>query len=375
MDATKPDREPSVRVGLYTDGEPRISQSGELHLLHNLQIGHGFHWQKSMEAVLPGTIEILDRPTEEGVTLVNTLPAEEYLRCVAISEMSATAPVEFLKAHAVIARSWLMGKLRGHEVRKISGRVSTPEILIDWDDTSSHSGFDVCSDDHCQRYQGLQPLTPQAEEALESTRGIVLVDGDGNIVDARYSKCCGGTTELFSTCWQDDDPAYLKSFKDPHCDLSQMGAKERDELFATVLRDYDRNPEPFGKWEAKITKKRIADNMRRKFGRDIGDVTAVSVTCRGLSGRASVLSVSATKGTIRLGKELMIRRLLSDTHLYSSLFTLSDCGDSISIEGRGWGHGVGLCQIGAARMARDGAGFREILSFYYPSTILNQLYK
>lgn len=375
MVAVKPDNEPSVSVGLYTDGEPRISQSGKFHLLHNLQIGHGFHWQKCMEAILPGTIKILDKPTEEGVTLVNTIAAEEYLRCVAISEMSATAPVEFLKAHTVIARSWLMGKLRGKPASQISGRVNEPDLLIDWEDTSSHSGFDVCSDDHCQRYQGFQPLTPHAEEALESTRGIVLVDGNGNIADARYSKCCGGTTELFSTCWQDEDPDYLKSFKDPYCDLSQMDGKECNNLFATVLRDYDRNPEPFGTWKAEISKKDIADNLCRKFGRDIGEVTDVSVSRRGPSGRASLLSVNGTKGTIRLGKELMIRRLLSPSHLYSSLFTLADCGDDVSITGRGWGHGVGLCQIGAARMARDGAGFRDILSFYYPSTTLNQLYK
>lgn len=375
MVAAKPDNEPSVSVGLYTDGEPRISQSGKFHLLHNLQIGHGFHWQKCMEAILPGTIKILDKPTEEGVTLVNTIAAEEYLRCVAISEMSATAPVEFLKAHAVIARSWLMGKLRGNTASQISGRVSRPGLLIDWEDTSSHSGFDVCSDDHCQRYQGLQPLTPHAEEALESTRGIVLVDGSGNIADARYSKCCGGTTELFSTCWQDEDHGYLRSFKDPYCDLSQMSGQERDDLLATMLRDYDRNPEPFGTWKTRISKKEIAENLRRNFGRDLGDVTAVSVSERGLSGRASMLSINGTKGNLRLGKELMIRRLLSSSHLYSSLFTLDDCEDYVSITGRGWGHGVGMCQIGAARMAGDGACFREILSFYYPSTTLNRLYQ
>lgn len=370
-----PDREPSVRVGLYTDGKPRISQSGKFHLLHNLQIGHGFHWQKNLEALLPGTIKILDKPTEEGVTLINTLPAEEYLGCVAISEMSAAAPVEFLKAHAVIARSWLMGKLKGQSTPLASGRINTPDLLVDWDDTSSHTGFDVCSDDHCQRYQGLQNLSPQAKDALDSTKGIVLVDTNGDIVDARYSKCCGGTTELFSTCWQDEDPDYLKSFKDPHCDLSQMDENERKELFETVLRDYDRNPEPFGTWKAEISKKDIADNLRRKFRRDIGNVTEISVSRRGPSGRAALLSVSGTKGNLELGKELMIRRLLSTSHLYSSLFTLADCGDHITVAGRGWGHGVGLCQIGAARMARDGAGFRDILSFYYPSTTLNQLYK
>lgn len=354
-----------IEVGIHTLGTPMTEDRKEGTLVRNMLIGKGFHWQRTIQAILPGTVRLSDG--ECG--LINRLPVERYLECVVGSEMNPAAPVEFLKAHAVISRSWAVGKIRHAHNEGGTGKIHTDGKVIDWDDTGSHTGFDVCSDDHCQRYQGIQTLRAEVRDALANTAGEVLVDGDGNIVDARYSKCCGGVTELFSTCWQDDEPNCLESFIDPWCDLSRLTDDERSGVLRAILKDYDReDTRPFGEWETEVRAQTIAAKLREMTGINVGDVTALEAVERGPSGRMKVLRVTGTRGTADIGKELMIRRLLSPTHLYSSAFDIEKHDGGFVLRGRGWGHGVGLCQTGAARMALKGFDYASILAFYYPGS-------
>ena len=338
-------------------------------------IGDGFHWRQSLEAQLPGEVRVLsktgeaDGGTDPGITLVNRLPLETYLECVVGSEMNPAAPMEFLKAHAVISRSWVWGKISGTHRQGREGAVEEDSRLVGWDDTAAHHGFHVCSDDHCQRYQGLQPIAPAALEAIRQTAGEVLLSPSGKVVDARFSKCCGGHTEVFESCWQSTHEECLEGFEDPWCDLSGMPAAEKSRLLESVLKDYDLATDNYGyRWRTSISKSDVRRNLREKFGRDVGRIQSLEVLHRGPSGRADRLLIRGSAGSLELGKELWIRRLLSDSHLYSSAFTVSDSDQEFILDGRGWGHGVGLCQIGAANMACHGFSYRDILSFYYPSS-------
>lgn len=363
----KPDFLPKISVGIYTSGEPIISEDGEgLIRLDNMLIGKDFHWQRTISVLLPGEVFPItgESRSENGITLINRLPLETYLECVVGSEMNPDAPLEFLKAHAVISRSWALGKIIGSHPENDEGRMETADSLIGWDDTSSHSGFDVCSDDHCQRYQGIQPVSPQALKAIRSTTGEVIMDNDGTLVDARFSKCCGGRSEKFSTCWQDYEVKGLVSIEDPWCHPDKITPV----VLKAVLKNYDLSEASPLAWSVVITKEEIARNLNRKFGRDIGRIKRIEPIKRGESGRICLLRIIGSEGNLTLGKELWIRRLLSPTHLYSSWFDIEDNGDYIRLTGRGWGHGVGLCQIGAARMAIEGADYHRILSFYYPDT-------
>lgn len=366
----------TVKVGIKTKGAPQIEPRKDGVLLRNMLIGDGFHWEKPIEAFLPGEVEPIasngDTPEGDGhITLINTLPVETYLECVVGSEMNPAAPIEFLKAHAVISRSWVLGKIVGAHVYPEDGREISQHSVIGWEDNCVHRGFHVCSDDHCQRYQGRQPISSSALNAIRETAGEILCTPEGEIVDARFSKCCGGKTEIFSTCWQNVDVECLESFDDPWCDLSDLGEKQKIELLSTVLKDYDLKTEGYGfRWHAEISKERIRENLKRLFNREIGEIKAVEALHRGPSGRIDRLRLQGSEGKLEIGKELWIRRLLSDTHLYSSAFDIEDKGDDIILTGKGWGHGVGLCQIGAANMAFHGHTYREILSFYYPSSIL-----
>lgn len=369
----------TVRVGIKTKGKPRVSIGEGFSIVHNMLIGDGFHWETSVEASLPGIIEPYPSDelrsgdglsaADETVSLINILPLESYLECVVGSEMNPEAPVEFLKAHAVISRSWALGKvLNLHNYDSLSA-VEEPELLIGWDDTTGHHGFHVCSDDHCQRYQGIQKINPVALDAIRSTAGEVLSDPAGNVVDARFSKCCGGTTELFSTCWQQVDPPCLESFSDPWCDLSGLSPNKRNSLLTSILKNYDLQTEDYGfRWTAEISKSDVGDNLLRHFGRSVGEILEIVPLHRGPSGRIDLLGIQGTRGSLSLGKELWIRRLLSSSHLYSSAFDIETRGSSFILKGRGWGHGVGLCQIGAANMAVNGYDYRSILSFYYPGS-------
>lgn len=374
-----------INVGIPTLGKPLTEKRGEYTLLRNMLIGKDFHWQREIEVLLPGEIDKDESSCEPEFTLINRLPLETYLECVIGSEMNPDAPLEFLKAHAVISRSWALGKIKRNrqEVErkasdKSEGKVNGAEVIINWEDSADHHGFDVCSDDHCQRYQGVQPIHEKIKEAIRATRGLVLYSPEGTLVDARFSKCCGGRTEIFSSCWQPRPEPCLESFEDPWCDLSGLEPPEKDNLLRTILKDYDLLNGGGYSWETSVTAEEIRQNFQKKFGRDIGEITGVDIVERGASGRVTRIRLTGSEGKIEIGKELMIRRLLAPTHLYSSWIEIqrlpSQSGiDRYHIKGRGWGHGVGLCQIGAARMAFEGYGFREILSFYYPGSILAPL--
>ena len=390
-----PDTEPDVHVGLITSGAPLLSPRGEYEIsrdadgavmyralnprsfmrLENLCIGKGFHWESVVPADLEGDFRV-SRSAEGDWQTVCTLPLERYITSVTASEMNPRAPIEFLKAHAVMSRSWVLGKILSCHPHGDEGKESTHDMVIDWEDTGDHDGFDVCSDDHCQRFQGIpQTAAARVEEAVRETRGIFLLDGNGNPADARFSKCCGGRTELFSTCWQERDLPYLTSHEDPWCDLSGLGTGELKEFLASTFKNYDKEAASSGEWEISVPKADIARRLKATYGVDCGVLTGMEPEERGPSGRVKRLLLRGTDGEIRIGKELAIRRLLSGDCLRSSLFEAEDLGDSWLLRGRGWGHGVGLCQTGAAMMARAGMGFREILGFYFPGANIEKIYR
>lgn len=375
-----------VKVGIKTQGAPILKRCQDHTLLKNMLIGDGFHWQTTIEVLLPGEISILNPKSVESketskisdadrhITLVNILPLETYLECVVGSEMNPSAPMEFLKAHAVISRSWVLGKITGNHHSESIGHKNTSDSLVGWDDTSGHKGFDVCSDDHCQRYQGLQSISPVSLQAIRNTSDEVLLSPDGKVVDTRFSKCCGGKTELFSTCWQPYEVSCLESFDDPWCDLSGLSTMRRRLLLSSVLKEYDLSTEGYGfRWNTEISKDHIAKNLQDRFHRNVGKVLRIEPLHRGPSSRIDLLRIHGSLSCLDIGKELWIRRLLSPTHLYSSAFEVEDLGPSVRLTGKGWGHGVGLCQIGASNMALHGYSYRDILSFYYPGAKLYKL--
>ena len=347
-------------------------------VLHSVVIGKDFHWQRTQKQKFAGSLKFIVEG--ENITAVNSVGVEDYLLSVISSEMKASAPLEFLKAHAVISRSWLLSVLeRGRASRNPSENErrgsledGTP-LYIKWYDHDDHTLYDVCADDHCQRYQGLNMAVGEnVRNAVDSTWGEVLTFG-GGICDARFSKCCGGTTELFSTCWEDTDKPYLKAVEDApaqggkaFCDTSDAS------ILSRVLNSYDRESPDFFSWEERFTPESLGDLIKERIGLDLGPVTALEALKRGPSGRISLLKITGRKGSAALGKELLIRRALSTTHLKSSAFEASFEDGEIVLRGRGWGHGVGLCQIGAAVMSLDGYSHSEILSHYYPGSKLER---
>lgn len=367
----------NISVGLLTDGFPEYNAAEyfgmEGFVIRNLLIGHGFHWRKKLETFVPGTITVLSE-SQPPVRSVMTLPLEQYVLSVISSEMNPEAPLEFLKAHAVISRSWAARKILDKTGCPDPGKIHRKNLVIDWEEADSHIGFDVCSDDHCQRFQGFAENIPaSAAQAVESTRGLVLKDKDGKIADARFSKCCGGRTELFSSCWGDKDFDYLISREDPWCDLSGMEESARNAFLSSVLKNYDLNTRDFYAWSRSVGKQWLREQIIKKYELDVGNVKAMNVVDRGPSGRVMRLVVEGDQEKIEIGKELAIRRLLAPDCLYSSRFEIKDAGDRFELIGRGWGHGVGLCQIGAARMAAEGQDFRQIVDFYYPSASLEYI--
>lgn len=372
-----------IDVGIKTDGNPIVEKHNGFHILKNMLIGDNFHWQKTIEVHLPGDIIPFNHSfcsdekvtgADKNITLINRLPLETYLECVLGSEMNPSAPFEFLKAHAIISRSWALGKILNIHPKDTEGRVNTHNKTIGWEDTEGHKGFHVCSDDHCQRYQGLQSINTNTLKAVSETSGEILTTQHGNIVDARFSKCCGGRTELFSTCWQSLKVDCIESFVDPWCDLSHLPKEDQYAILSSILKDYDLATEGYGfRWEAEISKSEVRNNLQTRFNRDIGEIIRLIPLHRGPSGRIDLLRIQGADGTLDFGKELWIRRLLSLSHLYSSSFEIEDFNSYFRFTGRGWGHGVGLCQIGAANMALHGFSYGEILSFYYPSSEIRSL--
>lgn len=371
-----------IKVGIKTFGEPKVIRHNDYTLVENMLIGDGFHWQTVINAKLPGEITLLKNTSnqeenfpgaDKNISLINILSLEKYLECVVGSEMNPKAPLEFLKAHAVISRSWALGKMTRLHDSDNSGMINESHSLIGWDNTIDHSGFHVCSDDHCQRYQGLQSISPLALKAIHETEEEVLISSDGKLLDSRFSKCCGGMTELFSTCWQNLEMPCLKSFSDTWCNLSALSAHTKRTLLSAVLKDYDLATDNYGfSWNVEISKEEVKNNLKNRFGRNIGNILSLKPLHRGASGRIDLMRIQGTEDYLDLGKELWIRRLLSPSHLYSSAFDIKDKGNSFLLSGKGWGHGVGLCQIGAANMALKGYAYKEILSFYYPDSRLGK---
>lgn len=394
--------QPEVMVGITECTTPRVTPLPDgLTEVEGITIGSGFHWQRRMTQRFAGTVEL--QPLPGGLTrVVNRVNVEEYLRSVIASEMNATSSVELLKAHAVISRSWLMAQLRMTRALACKGTpVDEPAddtgATIRWYDRDDHTDFDVCADDHCQRYQGAgRASTPQVDEAIAATRGLVLTDAGGRIADTRFSKCCGGVTELFQNCWQPNAHSYLQAIVDApghpampdlttdegvarwiasspqcHCNTSDPT------VLRQVLNDFDIDTTPdFFRWEQRHSADELSALVCRRSGIDFGTVTDLRPLHRGPSGRITRLLIAGTRRSMVVGKELEIRRWLSDSHLRSSAFTVSREADgSFTLRGAGWGHGVGLCQIGAAVMACRGCDFKTILSHYFPDTKLTRLYR
>lgn len=373
MDA---DPSPIITVGIHTEGRPSFEpleiEGRPMVLLHNMLIGVGFHWQRSVEALLSPNLTLHQTPLEPTIWLTEHLPLEQYLQSVVASEMNPASPSEFVKAHTVISRSWALGKMKHQHMNSTEGKIFSNSKITDWADTSSHTRFDVCSDDHCQRYQGHGEVNSDVMRHVADTAGVFLADRCGNPADARFSKCCGGITELFSTCWQDQDPDYLVSKPDPYCNLSEMPSDERFDFLSRILKDYDVATTDFYRWKKKIDKQEVRHHLKEKFDVDLGNIREADIIAAGPSGRIKTLRILGDKGFIEISKELAVRRIFADSHLLSSAFTIEDNGDSFILHGKGWGHGVGLCQIGAARMAYEGMDYESILNFYYPGTHLSR---
>ena len=365
---------------------------GSRFLLYDVVIGVNFHWQRKENQLFTGELHFI---VEDGeVRAVNRLPVEDYLVSVISSEMSATSSLELLKAHTIISRSWIYAQLQrsGKVQQGVLGWENENEI-IRWYAREDHTLFDFCADDHCQRYQGVtRAANPNVERAVRETTDVVLMYGD-EVCDARFSKCCGGVTERFSACWEDEDYDYLKALRDcgddePLPDLTdEETAREWIEsappsfcsaddsaVLSQVLNGYDQETNDFYRWRVEYTKEELSELVKRRSGIDFGNIIDLQPVERAASGRLVKLRVVGSKRTLVVGKELEIRRWLSESHLYSSAFVVDKVEKEgvpcFVFKGAGWGHGVGLCQIGAAVMGEKGCTFEEILEHYYPGASL-----
>ncbi len=345
--------------------------------LNDVTIGNGFHWERHQQQTFLGMLKLV---VDAGqIQAINELPVEDYLESVISSEMSATSSLEFLKAHAVISRSWLLYQKeereekreeRGERREERGKRKENTEKneVLRWYDREEHVLFDVCADDHCQRYQGLTTQRSSLPiQAVSATRGQVLMF-NGELCDTRFSKCCGGHTEEFQYCWEDTPKPYLQSVECRWCDTQDKN------ILRQVLNDYDQETSDFHDWTVAYTVEELSALVREKLKTDLGDITDLIPLDRGKSGRIWRLRIVGTKCSLIIGKELEIRRALSPTHLYSSNFEVEKSGSSFILHGHGWGHGVGLCQIGAAVMAHEGMKYRDILLHYYPGAEIKEIY-
>jgi len=387
--------------GVQIAGQKEIllsAQDGATFTVFDVQIGIDFHWQRSQEQSFRGDL-FLSANSASSFDLINEIPLEDYIESVISSEMSAQAPLEFLKAQATVARSWLVAMLerkQKHGSNSNFEKASDTEI-IRWHDINDHQYFDVCADDHCQRYQGITKITSEnVGEAIRATRGLFLAYKN-KICDARYHKACGGQTEIFSTAWEDKSLPYLQSVTD-HVDTHAPILSEKDaenwlsgkppaycntadnKILSQILPSFDQETLDFYRWQVIYTRGDFEEIIRKKSGIDIGDLKNLIPIDRGPSGRISKLKIEGSKRAILVGKELEIRRWLSPSHLLSSAFIVSVQSaasgkvNRFILSGGGWGHGVGLCQIGAAVMAAKGFKAPEILAHYFTKASLQKLY-
>jgi len=349
--------------------------------ISDVTIGMNFHWERKETQTFLGTLRLVVEA--DHICAINVLPVESYLTSVISSEMSATSSLELLKAHAVISRSWLLAqinkkkKLESGEGNNFFSFIKKDDELIRWYDREDHTIFDVCADDHCQRYQGITKAnSKQVEEAIRQTRGQILMSDD-EICDARFSKCCGGVTEEYQYCWEDIKKPYLISVKDPFCNTNDK------QIISQVLNDYDLETSDFYEWTVRYTQEQISALITEKLKMDFGEIVDLVPLERGKSGRIWKLKIVGTKCSFTIGKELEIRRALSETHLYSSAFEVEKSAQTtehgapaeFSLHGKGWGHGVGLCQIGAAVMGEKGYRYDEILLYYYQNAEIKKIYR
>ena len=372
--------------------------------LNDVTIGIQFHWERKEDQTFKGSLEI--RIENEKLTAINILPLENYLVSVISSEMSATSNLELLKAHAIISRSWLLAQTEKSKDISKSGKSyqsisETPEEYIRWYDREDHLNFDVCADDHCQRYQGItRQSTPLVEQAVAETHGMLLMN-DNKICDARFSKSCGGISETFENVWEPEVHPYLQSIIDnpvladgfdtdlTNEEAAQKWIRNAPEAFCNthdkavlsqVLNDYDQETTDFYRWKLVYPQTDLAELIARKSGCDFGAIVDLVPVERGLSGRLKKLKIVGTKLTLTIGKELEIRKTLSESHLYSSAFVVDkqNIVDGVpgefTLTGAGWGHGVGLCQIGAAMMGAKGYKFDEILLHYFRGASISKEY-
>lgn len=367
-----------IETVTYSDG--MISWQGHLYQelvfspkyngtfsLYDVVIGIGFHWERKETQTFHGILRFV---VDDGqVRAINDIDVEDYLLSVISSEMSGSASVEFLKAHAVISRSWLLNRMGTHKQSLDTISHVSEERVIRWYDHDDHTLFDVCADDHCQRYQGVSRAREDAErwekvlQVINTTRGQVLTY-NGEVCDARFSKCCGGLLEEYESCWDEVHHPYLISKPDPYCNTRDI------RVLAQVLNNYDQETIDFYRWTVRYTHAQLSELISRKSGIDFGDIQALIPMKTGPSGRIIELKIVGTLRTVIVGKELEIRKWLSESHLYSSAFTVEKTADHFILQGKGWGHGVGLCQIGAAVMGDKGFTYQDILEHYYPNSII-----
>ena len=363
--------------------------------LKEVTIGVKFHWERKEDQTFKGNLNLI---VENGlITAINALSVEDYLLSVISSEMSATASLELLKSHAVISRSWLLAQIRKNKElagKKPDSLIRTDKELIHWYGREDHINFDVCADDHCQRYQGItRACTEVVAQAIQATHGEVLTY-DGKICDARFSKCCGGATERFDNTWEPVVHPYLDKITDAPEDLETGDLRDEQtarkwilsfppafchttdrQILSQVLNDYDQETQHFFRWQVSYPAEQLSELVYRKIGIDFGTIRDIQPIERGVSGRLIRVKITGDKKTLVIGKELIIRKAFSESHLYSSAFIVEKQDGIFTFHGAGWGHGVGLCQIGAAVMGARGYNYKAILQHYFKGCELIKMYE
>lgn len=366
--------------------------------LKDVVIGINFHWERKEDQQFQGALKLIVE--NNMITAINLIKVENYLTSVISSEMSATASLELLKAHAVISRSWLLAQIeKNKEIvaknENYSTFTETENEIIRWYDREDHTNYDVCADDHCQRYQGITRASANIDivkQAIAETRGQVLIS-ENKICDARFSKCCGGIFEEFPNCWEDTKFPYLVKRRDSQSPLDIPDLTQESEsvkwiqtnppaycntqdkkILGQVLNNYDQETVNFYRWQISYSQEELSELVKKRSGIDFGLIQDLIPIQRGTSGRLVKLKFVGSKKTLIIGKELEIRRILSTSHLYSSAFIVDKKDNTFILSGAGWGHGVGLCQIGAAVMGEKGYKYDTILLHYYIDATINELY-